>query len=88
MIFLGFDALGVLESLFDNFIDWVSELLPPSPFKDVAVSLSSIVDSDAIPFLNWLFPVGYMLDTFLAFLFALQAYYSLIAVLRYLKIIV
>ena len=86
-VFLDFDVLGFFESLFDNFIDWVSARLPASPFKDVSFTLSTIIDSDSIAFLNWLFPLGYMLETFLTFLFALQAYYCIIALLRYLKII-
>lgn len=82
-----YSIVDYVVSLFQDILNWLSSRLPRSPFADISFTLNTLLDDDAITFLNWLFPISYILQIYASFLFALQLYYCISALLRSAKLI-
>lgn len=69
----------------DKFSQNVINLLPKSPFADPINSLSGL--ESVMGYVNWLVPVGTIIDIALGWLAAITTYYVVMVILRWLKVI-
>lgn len=69
--------------LFGNLISWVLGFLPDSPF----VMIDNSPVADYIGYINYFFPISFMISTAEAWLTAVAVYYIYSAVLRWIKAI-
>lgn len=71
-------------SLWATFGAWFYDLLPNSPFIQFKGYISDTIQP-YLKWLNWFFPVDWMLTTMLVWLSAISAFYLVQAVGRWLK---
>lgn len=73
-----------MSELLNKFLDWVLQLLPLSPFRDVIDELAAL---PYLGYINWLVPVGRFLKIGAAWLGAITLYYMYSIILRWIKAI-
>ncbi len=73
--------IEVLKSIFTAVISF----LPDSPFKSVFSKLN--LDTNLLGYLNWIFPVGEIVSIFAIWVSAVLAYYLIMQILRFVKVI-
>lgn len=73
-----------MNELLNKFLDWVLQLLPLSPFRDVIDELAAL---PYLGYINWLVPVGRFLKIGAAWLGAITLYYMYSIILRWIKAI-
>lgn len=73
-----------MAELWQSFGDSLLNILPRSPFRDFIASFETF---PGLSWLNWLIPVGTLLEIFGAWLGAVAVFYLAQIVLRWLKVI-
>lgn len=76
--------MSFMKELLEQFGDWVLQLLPLSPFKDVINELEAI---PYLGYLNWFIPVGRILEIGALWLSAVTVFYLYSIVLRWIRAI-
>ena len=77
--------LDWMDQLVEKFWDKILEFLPGDPFQDIISSLKYGEISQYFGYINYFFPVKFLLISFGAFLTSLAAYYSVSVVLRWIR---
>lgn len=77
------DIINSLLEWLQGIADKAVDLLPDSPFQ----ALDNTLVKDFLPYLNWFFPVSFMISTMELWLSAIATYYLISIVLRWLKAI-
>lgn len=85
----------ILSSMLENInygashsiLDTLYNVLPHSPFKDVVFALEGDDLQTILGYLNWVCPIGLMLDSFSLFLGAISSYYIYSIILRWIRAI-
>lgn len=72
------------KSLFDTFGQWLTTVLPLSPFQQFIDGFRSL---PYLGWLNWFFPVGDCLTVMLAWLGAVGMFYLYSIIMRWVKMI-
>lgn len=73
-----------LSSLWDSFGNFITQILPKSPFKQFIVQFG---DSEWIRYLNWFIPFKELAIIWGSFLGAIAVFYLAQIVLRWMKVI-
>lgn len=72
------------NSILDNFLDKVIQLLPLSPFQQF---LDDFRDMPYMSYVNWFVPIGGMIKVLAAWLSAIAVFYLYMIILRWIKLI-
>jgi hypothetical protein len=75
--------MDAVLSLLKSALNWVTALLPDSPFK----LLDNTPIAPLLPYINWFIPFDFMVATFTAWLVAITVYYIYSVILRWVKAI-
>ena len=79
--------LDWFSEIFENFYDFLLEVLPTSPFQQFISELETSKFAGAMGYLNFFFPVEDFLVIFLAWLTSLAVYYIWSVVMRWVRAI-
>lgn len=66
---------------------WIYSILPLDPFKDVISELYDSSIQEGLSWLNWLIPIGDLIEILLLWVTCIATYYIYTVVLRWLKVI-
>lgn len=80
-------VLDWMDSLVDKFWNKILDFMPGDPFANFIDQLKYGAISDYIGYVNYFFPVGFLIKSLAAFLSALAVYYSVSVVMRWIKAI-
>lgn len=73
-----------LDNLFNKFSGFLEDVLPTSPFQQF---IQSMPESKGFQWLNWLLPIGDMINVMSAWLGAIALFYIYSIILRWIKAI-
>ena len=76
-----------MDSLVEKFWDQILNFLPGDPFTEYIYQLKYGTISQYLGYINYFFPVKFLLYSFGAFLSCLALYYTISVVLRWIKAI-
>ncbi|WP_302193787.1 hypothetical protein [uncultured Ruminococcus sp.] len=77
--------LDWMDELVEKFWDKICDFMPGDPFTDLILQLKHGSLSVYLGYINYFFPVGFLIKALAAFLSSLAVYYSVSVVLRWIR---
>lgn len=77
--------LDWMGELLNKFAEWVLNLLPLSPFRNIDSFFAPIIPN--LGYLNWFVPIGWIISVMAVWLSAISLFYIYSIIMRWIKMI-